>query len=59
MNVFTVLHSPVLRKSVTCEREATFMIEHAVAAATMTRLIATVITDDNNRNKISLELCRI
>jgi len=40
MNVFTVLSSPAIQKTVTRVREATFMIEHeAVAAACMTALI--------------------
>jgi len=40
MNVFAVLSSPAIQKTVTCVREATFMIEHiAVAAASMTALI--------------------
>jgi hypothetical protein len=40
MNVFTVLSSPAMQKTVTCVREGTFMIEHpAVAAASMTALI--------------------
>jgi hypothetical protein len=39
MNVFTVLSS-AMQKTVTCVREATFMIEHpAVAAASLTALI--------------------
>jgi hypothetical protein len=57
MNVFTILHSPAFRETVTCVREATFMIEHA--AATVTALIATGLTGDNSKNKISLESCRI
>jgi hypothetical protein len=38
--VYTVLNSSAIQKTVTCVREASFMIEHAaVAAASMTALI--------------------
>ena len=40
LNVFTVLSSPAIQKTVTRVRKATFVVEHeAVAAESMTALI--------------------